>query len=208
MTFDSEAALAWVATLADLVEANAARLTGLDAAIGDGDHGFNMLRGLSAARKVDGDTPGAVLTGVGRTLVSTVGGAAGPLYGTFFRRAGKALEDAADVDPATLGAALEAGEAGVQQLGKAEEGDKTMIDAMAPAVRAYQDAVGGRADFAGAALAALAAAREGSAAAIPLQARKGRASYLGERSKDHADPGAESTVLLFEALAQVAGGAG
>jgi dihydroxyacetone kinase-like protein len=208
VTFDSTAALAWVASLADLIEANAARLTDLDAAIGDGDHGFNLVRGFSAARKVEGDTPGAVLAGVGRTLVSTVGGASGPLYGTFFRRVGKALGDEAAADAAGVGAALEAGVSGLQQLGKAEEGDKTMIDAMAPAVRAYQGALDGHADLAGAALAAVGAAREGAAAAVPLQARKGRASYLGERSKDHADPGAESAVLLFEALAQVTGGTG
>jgi dihydroxyacetone kinase-like protein len=195
----------WITRFSELVTADAERLTRLDSAIGDGDHGSNLDRGLRAAvAALDGDLPpGKVLITAGRTLVSKTGGASGPLYGTALRRAGKALGDAAEVDAAGLGAALRAALDGVQELGKAEEGDKTMIDALAPAVAAYEAAAGD--GLAAAAAAALSAAEKGAESTVPLQARKGRASYLGPRSVGHLDPGAASTVLLFRALADAAG---
>ena len=194
----------WMERFSELVTADAERLTRLDSEIGDGDHGSNLDRGLRAAvAALDGDLPpGKVLMTAGRTLVSKTGGASGPLYGTALRRAGKALGDAAEVDATALGAALRAALDGVQELGKAEEGDKTMIDALAPAVTAYEAAAGD--GLAAAARAALDAAEKGAEATVPLQARKGRASYLGPRSVGHLDPGAASTVLLFRALADVA----
>jgi dihydroxyacetone kinase-like protein len=152
-------------------------------------------------------TPGALLTLVGNTLISKVGGASGPLYGTAFRRAGKALGDEADVSPEALGTALQAALEGVQGLGAANEGDKTMVDALAPAVRAYQHALAAGAALPAAAQAAAAAASKGAEATIPLQALKGRASYLGPRSVGHQDPGATSTALLVGALASVLEGA-
>jgi dihydroxyacetone kinase-like protein len=197
----------WITRFSSLVSADAERLTRLDSAIGDGDHGSNLDRGLRAAvAALDGDLPpGKVLITAGRTLVSKTGGASGPLYGTALRRAGKALGDATEVDAAGLGAALRAALDGVQELGKAEPGDKTMIDALAPAVAAYEAAAGE--GLAAAAPAALDAAAQGAESTVPLQARKGRASYLGPRSVGHLDPGAASTVLLFRALADVADGA-
>ena len=194
----------WMERFSELVTADAERLTRLDSEIGDGDHGSNLDRGLRAAvAALDGDLPpGKVLMTAGRTLVSKTGGASGPLYGTALRRAGKALGDAAEVDATALGAALRAALDGVQELGKAEEGDKTMIDALAPAVTAYEAAAGD--GLAAAARAALDAAEKGAEATVPLQARKGRASYLGPRSVGHLDPGAASTVLLFRALADTA----
>ncbi|NGO69467.1 dihydroxyacetone kinase subunit DhaL [Streptomyces boncukensis] len=188
---------------AEDVEREADRLTELDAAIGDADHGGNMRRGFEAVRtalRTDADgagpgTPGAVLMLAGRTLVSTVGGASGPLYGTLLRRAGKALGDAETVDVAGLAAALRTGVDAVAQLGGAAVGDKTMLDALIPAVDALPRG------FA----AATAAAEEGAKATVPLQARKGRASYLGERSIGHQDPGATSSALLVGALARGGG---
>ncbi|MFL6052956.1 MAG: dihydroxyacetone kinase subunit DhaL [Actinoallomurus sp.] len=198
--------LRWIERFAELVAADADRLTRLDAAIGDGDHGTNLNRGLRAAVEAlePGLPPGKVLMTAGRALVSRTGGASGPLYGGALRRAGKALDGAADVDAAALGAALRAALDAVRELGKAVEGDKTMVDALAPAVAAYEAAVTD--GVAAAAQAALAAAEKGSEATVPLQARKGRASYLGPRSVGHQDPGAASTVLLFRALAEAAGG--
>ncbi len=149
-------------------------------------------------------TPGAVLTLTGSTLISKVGGASGPLYGTAFRRAGQALGAADEVDLAALGQALEAALAGVQQLGAAREGDKTMVDALAPATRALAKAVAEGAAQADALAAAAAAAAEGAAATVSMQARKGRASYLGPRSVGHEDPGAASTVLILTALRDAA----
>jgi dihydroxyacetone kinase phosphoprotein-dependent L subunit len=194
----------WIIRFAELVAADADRLTRLDAAIGDGDHGTNLDRGLRAAVAALGEDlpPGKVLMTAGRALISKTGGASGPLYGTALRRAGKALDP--DVSVSSLGAALRAALEGVQELGQAEEGDKTMVDALAPAVAAYEAADGPSA----AAEAALAAAEKGAEATIPLQARKGRASYLGPRSVGHLDPGAASMVLLFRALAETSGGEG
>jgi dihydroxyacetone kinase-like protein len=193
----------WIERFAELVEAEADHLTRLDAAIGDGDHGTNLNRGLRAAvaSLEPGLPPGKVLTTAGRALVSKTGGASGPLYGTALRRAGKALGDASEVNADELGAALRAALEAVQELGRAEEGDKTMIDALAPAVAAY--AAGVAEGMPAAVRAALDAAEKGAETTIPLQARKGRASYLGPRSVGHLDPGAASTVLLFRALAEV-----
>ncbi|MEU7052032.1 dihydroxyacetone kinase subunit DhaL [Streptomyces eurythermus] len=188
----------WMTTAAASVDREAERLTALDSAIGDADHGSNLRRGFTAVatalEKETPGTPGGVLILAGRQLISTVGGASGPLYGTLLRRAGKALGDAAEVGEEELAAALRAGVEGVMTLGGAAPGDKTMIDALMPAV----DALG--TGFA----AARAAAEEGAAATIPLRARKGRASYLGERSVGHQDPGATSSALLIAALAETA----
>ena len=200
----------WITRASSDFEDNKDHLTHLDAAIGDADHGINLVRGFTAAVAAVAEkqppTPGELLTLVGNTLISKVGGASGPLYGTAFRRAGKALGTEADVAPEALGAALQAGLEGVQGLGAAAEGDKTMVDALAPAVRAYQHALTTGATIADAAQAAAAAAEQGAEATIPLQALKGRASYLGARSVGHQDPGATSTALLLAALAAALGG--
>jgi dihydroxyacetone kinase-like protein len=204
---------AWLRAFARLVAENEDELTRLDAAIGDADHGSNMNRGLTAAAAAldelaAGDPPPAAgprLTKVGMTLVSTVGGASGPLFGTFFLRMGSTLGD--QDTPAALAAALRAGLAGVVQRGKAEAGDKTMYDALAPAVEAFEAALAAGEPLAGAFAAASKAADDGCAATIPLVARKGRASYLGERSVGHQDPGA-TTVSLFFRAALDAGAAG
>ena len=195
----------WMNGAAAAIEAEADHLTQLDSAIGDGDHGTNMVRGMRAvlaalADPGDVTAPGKRLILAGKTLVSTVGGASGPLWGTALRRAGRALGDAEALDGPALVSALEAALAGVQELGAAEPGDKTMVDALGPAVAALR----GRLD-AGDALpealeAAADAAEEGARATAPMQARKGRASYLGERSVGHQDPGATSTALIIRAL--------
>ena len=192
--------LAWLRAFAALINDNTDFLTDLDAAIGDADHGTNMARGTTAALgKLDDATPlGAMFRSVGMTLVSTVGGSAGPLYGTFFMKFGAKLGDVEDVSLTTFAAALKAGRDGVVARGKAAVGEKTMIDAMTPAVEAFDSHVGD--GPLAAAEAALAAAQQGRDATIPLVAKKGRASYLGERSAGHQDPGATSTAYLFEAL--------
>jgi dihydroxyacetone kinase-like protein len=195
----------WVETAAATLHEQRDYLTQLDAAIGDADHGTNMDRGFSAVvAKLDGldAPPGKLLTAVGSTLVSTVGGASGPLWGTAFRRAGKALGDAPDFGAQELSDALTAALAGVVELGAAQEGDKTMVDALAPAVRALQSELESGGDLASAVAAARAAGEEGMRATTPLQALKGRASYLGERSIGHQDPGATSTALILAALEQ------
>ncbi|WP_067831720.1 dihydroxyacetone kinase subunit DhaL [Actinomadura kijaniata] len=197
------AAERWVRTAAERVAADAERLTRLDAAIGDGDHGHNLERGFTAAvAALPGDAPpGKVLVAAGRALVSKTGGASGPLYGTALRRAGKALGDTAEIDAAALATALRAALDGVTELGRAAQGDKTMVDALAPAVAAFEQARDDGGDLAACARAAADAAERGAEATVPLQAHKGRASYLGERSKGHMDPGAASTALLLRALA-------
>lgn len=184
-------------------------LTDLDSAIGDADHGVNMDRGFTAvtAKLADLDATdlGTTAKTVGMTLISTVGGAAGPLYGTFFLRLATALGDSQAVDSAGLGAALRAGLEGVAARGKAVLDDKTMVDAMSPAVDAYDASAGD--GIAPALTAAAEAAATGRDRVTPLVARKGRASYLGERSANHQDPGATSTTILFESLRDaVAGG--
>jgi dihydroxyacetone kinase-like protein len=201
---------AWITSAAGVIEANRDHLTQLDAAIGDADHGINLARGfaavLAALAAKPAATPGAVLTLTGATLISKVGGASGPLYGTAFRRAGQSLGTADEVGLAALGQALEAALAGVQQLGAAREGDKTLVDALAPATRALAKAVAEGAAQADALAAVAAAAADGAAATVSMQARKGRASYLGPRSVGHEDPGAASTVLILTALRDAAAG--
>lgn len=195
----------WLTRFADLVAAQKELLTALDAAIGDADHGINMERGLSAVLArlpeltAEGATPGSLATGVARALISTVGGASGPLYGTFFLRLGGALGGDPAVAPARFAAALRAGLEGTVARGRTLLDDKTMIDAMAPAVAAIEEEVASGGWPGALALGARAAAA-GRDRVTPLVARKGRASYLGERSAGHQDPGATSTVLLFEAL--------
>ena len=207
MPVDTPLAEAWVREFASSVSAARDELTKLDQAIGDGDHGANLSRGMTAVTDtLTGDTPGDVLKLVGRTLISKVGGASGPLYGTAFRETAKALGDAAEVDDATFAAALRAGLDGIVRLGKAEEGDKTMVDAWLPALAALDAALGSRSTLADAAAEAAKAAAAGTEATIPMQARKGRASYLGPRSVGHQDPGATSSTMLFAALAKVAAG--
>jgi dihydroxyacetone kinase-like protein len=199
---------AWIAVAARAVEEQRDHLTQLDAAIGDADHGINLSRGftavLSALETAAPATPGAVLTLTGSTLISKVGGASGPLYGVAFRRAGKALGDAPDVDMPALAGALEAALAGVQQLGAAREGDKTMVDALAPATGAFSKAISEGASPADALSALAEAAQAGAVATISMQALKGRASYLGPRSVGHEDPGAASTALILGALRDAA----
>jgi len=205
---------AWITAVAAVIEANRDHLTQLDAAIGDADHGINLARGFTAVLAAINEppsgtgaaTPGAVLTLTGATLISKVGGASGPLYGTAFRRAGKALGTAPEVGLPELEEALTAALAGVQQLGAAREGDKTMVDALAPATRAFSKAIAEGASQAGALAALASAAAEGATATIQLQARKGRASYLGPRSVGHEDPGAASTALILAALRDTASG--
>jgi phosphoenolpyruvate---glycerone phosphotransferase subunit DhaL len=180
-------------------------LTQLDAAIGDADHGTNMDRGFTAVLEkleaADAPTvPGRMLTTAGGTLVSTVGGASGPLWGTALRRAGRALGDADEFEAEQLATALQAALDGVVELGAAREGEKTMVDALSPAVRALRDSLSNGGSISDAVAAARAAGEEGMRATVPLQARKGRASYLGERSIGHQDPGATSTVLILAAL--------
>jgi phosphoenolpyruvate---glycerone phosphotransferase subunit DhaL len=182
-------------------------LTQLDAAIGDADHGTNMDRGFTAVlAKLDaGDAPqapGPMLVTAGSTLVSTVGGASGPLWGTALRRAGRALGDGDEFDGAQLALALRAALDGVVELGAAEEGDKTMVDSLSPAVRALDESLRSGASITEALATAQTAGEEGMRATVPLQAQKGRASYLGERSIGHQDPGATSTALILAALAR------
>jgi dihydroxyacetone kinase-like protein len=179
-------------------------LTALDAAIGDADHGTNMSRGFTAVEAkladLDGATPGRILTTAGTTLIGTVGGASGPLWGSALRRAGRALGDEETFDADGLVAALEAALQAIVDLGKAEPGDKTMVDALGPAVEALRTEVGAGRPVAEALEAAHAAAQAGAEATIPLLAKKGRASYLGERSIGHQDPGATSTAIIVAAL--------
>ncbi|MEE4595588.1 dihydroxyacetone kinase subunit DhaL [Streptomyces sp. DSM 41524] len=193
--------LRWLTAAATSVGREAARLTDLDSAIGDADHGTNMQRGFAAVaealEKEPPGSPGAALILAGRQLISKVGGASGPLYGTLLRRAGKALGDAEQITPQQLADALRAGVDAVAQLGGAAAGDKTMLDALLPAVEALG---GGTGSFA----AAGEAAEKGALATVPMLARKGRASYLGERSVGHQDPGATSSALIIGALAEAA----
>jgi phosphoenolpyruvate---glycerone phosphotransferase subunit DhaL len=240
---------AWIRRSAALIAADSDRLTRLDAAIGDGDHGVNLARGFAAAVAAlpaddpsrgsshgssdgssdglsdgpsdgpsdgssdgsstgpsdgpSGISPGRVLITAGRAIVSKTGGCSGPLYGNALRKAGKTLGDAAEVGTAELRAALRAALEEVQALGKAVPGDKTMVDALAAGVNAYDAALRDGGDLATCTAAAATAAAEGAAATVPLRARKGRASYLGPRSIGHEDPGAASAALLLRALADV-----
>jgi dihydroxyacetone kinase-like protein len=204
VTLQSATIAAWMTEIGAAVRAHRDQLTQLDAAIGDGDHGTNMVRGFDAVEKAlagrGEDAPGQVLITCGKTLVATVGGASGPLWGSALRRAGRSLGAAAEIDGAQLAGALEAALAAIQELGAAEVGDKTIVDALEPAVAALRTALGAGEPLARALEAAAAAAEEGALATVPLQARKGRASYLGERSIGHQDPGATSTALIMRAL--------
>jgi dihydroxyacetone kinase-like protein len=203
---DAACVRSWLGVVATRLEAERDFLTQLDAAIGDADHGINMHRGFTAVMARVGDieeaTPGQLLKAAGRTFVSTVGGAAGPLYGTAFLQAGEALGDAASFGPRLLLDALRASLEGVQRIGAASPGDKTMVDALSPALGAFELELRMGGSLETATSGAREAAAEGMRATIPLQARKGRASYLGPRSVGHQDPGATSTALMFAALEQ------
>jgi dihydroxyacetone kinase-like protein len=197
--------IAWLSAAEAAVSDRADYLTQLDAAIGDGDHGINMTRGFAAVGKAlagqgDAIPPGRALILAGKTLVSTVGGASGPLWGSALRSAGRSLGDAETFDGEQLADALDAALGAVVDLGAAAPGDKTMVDALGPAVAALRDAVAGGASLGDALAAAADAAAGGARATVPMQARKGRASYLGERSIGHEDPGAASTTLIIAAL--------
>ncbi|MFI6144137.1 dihydroxyacetone kinase subunit DhaL [Streptomyces sp. NPDC051109] len=195
---DTEFFRSWMTAAAAAVEREADRLTELDSPIGDADHGSNLLRGFTAVRAAlaadPATSPGAVLVLAGRTLISTVGGASGPLYGTLLRRTGKELGESAEVSDEELRKALYAGVGAVAQLGGAAPGDKTMLDALVPGVAALGTSYRAAAE----------AAQDGAQATVPMLARKGRASYLGERSIGHQDPGATSSALLLGALADTA----
>ncbi|MDY0816124.1 dihydroxyacetone kinase subunit DhaL [Kitasatospora purpeofusca] len=225
MDVDTRLAEDWVRAIAAAVEREHERLTELDSAIGDGDHGSNLRRGFAAvlaaldspdpapdspdspdspAGPAPDGGPGALLTRTGSTLISKVGGASGPLYGKAFRAIGAALPPPGrpGADAAGLGEALAAGLRAVRDLGRAAPGDKTVVDAWTPALDAYREAVAAGAGLPEATAAAAGGAERGALDTVPLQARKGRASYLGPRSVGHQDPGAASTALLFRALAE------
>jgi dihydroxyacetone kinase-like protein len=198
---------AWMAEIGAAVREQRDRLTQLDAAIGDGDHGTNMVRGFDAVEQAlagqgTGVPPGRLLITSGKTLVSTVGGASGPLWGSALRRAGRSLGDAAEIDGAQLATAIDAALTAIKELGAAVIGDKTIVDALEPAAAALRGAVREGQPVSRAVASAAAAAEEGARATVPLQARKGRASYLGERSIGHQDPGATSAALIMRALAR------
>jgi dihydroxyacetone kinase-like protein len=200
--------ISWLTEAEDQIKAQSDYLTQLDAAIGDGDHGINMRRGFDAVGKAlsgqsDGTPPGRLLIVAGKTLVATVGGASGPLWGSALRRAGRALGDAGSFDGRQFALAVDAAIEGVVELGAAAPGDKTMIDALLPAARALHEALDADEPFEQAARAAAAAARAGAEATVPMRARKGRASYLGERSIGHQDPGATSAAIILGAFSQV-----
>jgi phosphoenolpyruvate---glycerone phosphotransferase subunit DhaL len=198
--------VAWVEAFSSTVAENKDYLTRLDAAIGDADHGTNVDRGMKAVlgklNGLEGDDIGALLKTVGMTLVSTVGGAAGPLYGTLFLQMGMATTGKSELQPEDWAAALDAAVTGVQMRGKAEPGDKTMVDALIPARDAFASALAEGASFEDALESSAEAAEEGMQATIPLVAKKGRASYLGERSAGHQDPGATSSHLLLKTAAE------
>jgi dihydroxyacetone kinase-like protein len=194
----------WMNEVAVAVTAERDYLVQLDAAIGDGDHGINMTRGFNAvvvALAQRGDAaPGPLLTLAGKTLVSSVGGASGPLWGSALRRAGRTLGDGPTFDGAALVGALEAGLAAIIDLGAASRGDKTMVDALDPAITTLRDRVDAGLPLEICLSQAAEAAEQGMRATVPMQARKGRASYLGERSIGHQDPGATSAALVMRAL--------
>lgn len=207
MAVDCAALTRWFEAFADLVDDNAAHLTELDRQIGDADHGSNMQRGLRAVHELDTSDltqAGPLLKKVGLTLVSTVGGASGPLFGTFFLRFASAAT-APTMNTQQVAAGLRAGLEGIMARGKGVEGDKTLVDALAPAVRAFGEAQQQGATMLEAWQRALAAGIEGRDATADMVARKGRASYLGDRSRGTVDPGAASMVLLLESAADTLG---
>jgi dihydroxyacetone kinase-like protein len=202
----------WIEEFGSTVAENREYLTQLDSAIGDADHGINMDRGMKAVlaklEGLEGDDVGGLLKTVGMTLVSSVGGAGGPLYGTLFLQMGTATAGKSELEPEDWAAALDGAVDGVQMRGKAELADKTMIDALIPARDAFHSALTDGASFADALNRSAGAAEEGMLSTIPLVARKGRASYLGERSAGHQDPGATSSYLLLKTAAETWSGAG
>jgi dihydroxyacetone kinase-like protein len=206
---DAATITTWMREIDGAVRAERDHLVQLDAAIGDGDHGTNMVRGFEAVVQAlagaGDEPPGKLLILAGRTLVSTVGGASGPLWGSALRSGGRVLGDSPTFDGGQLVEVLAAALGSVKDLGTAAVGDKTMVDALEPAVEALREKIAGGASATEAIDAAAAAAEAGMRATIPLQARKGRASYLGERSVGHQDPGATSTALIIRALQKAVG---
>jgi len=203
---DTAALSAWLREFARLVAENKTLLTDLDSAIGDADHGTNLDRGMTAVLAVlDAGTPAELFKRTGMSLVSAVGGTSGPLYGTAFLRMATAAGDAATLDTAGFAAVLRAALEGVVARGKAVVGDKTMVDALTPAVEAFDESVKSQLSLGDALRASVRAAEQGRDATIPLVARKGRASYLGERSAGHQDPGATSVTMLLTAAATTLG---
>ena len=206
----NEDVLRWIERIADVLHEQAAYLTQLDSPIGDADHGVNMDRGFKAVREkiaaIQGSDAATLLKTVGMTLVSTVGGASGPLYGTAFLRASAALANKQDLTPADIVAMLEAFLGGIVARGKAHTGEKTMVDALTPALEAAKKAASEGASLADVTARASQAAEEGARATIPMLATKGRASYLGERSIGHQDPGATSSWYILRSLAEACAG--
>ena len=203
-TVTKEQVVRWLEATAAVLEANKGYLTDLDSAIGDADHGTNMDRGFKKVMEklptvADKDL-GNILKTVGMTLISSVGGASGPLYGTFYMRGGMAADAKEELDADDLVNVLQGAVDGIVQRGRAQPGDKTMVDALLPALAALKQAVADGQELPAAVAAAVAAAEQGMKDTIPLQARKGRASYLGERSIGHQDPGATSSHLILNAL--------
>lgn len=204
MTLTQPQILQWLQVFDDKIEQNQEYLTELDAAIGDADHGINMARGW---KKVSSQLPiladkdiGSILKTVSMTLISSVGGASGPLYGTWFLRASAAVAGKQELTEPDILELLQAGLAGVLQRGKAELGDKTMVDVLSPAVVKFGEAVGKGNNIRQALQRAVAVAEQGMKETTPMLARKGRASYLGERSRGHQDPGATSAYLMLQSL--------
>jgi len=205
MPISRDQALEWIKSVAAVLNENRDYLIQLDAAIGDADHGANMDRGFKKVLEkmpefADKDI-GTIFKSVGMNLISTVGGAGGPLYGTFFLQMGMKSAGKMELNLEDWSAALEAGVGGVVMRGKAELGDKTMVDALTPAVNSLKQSVQENQAFSAALQASAAAAKEGMLATTPLVARKGRASYLGERSAGHQDPGATSSYMILQAAA-------
>lgn len=205
MAISRDEVLEWIKNTADVLKENRDYLTELDAAIGDADHGANMDRGFKAVMTKMPDMTdkdiGTIFKTVGMTLVSTVGGAGGPLYGTFYLQAGMKSAGKMELNLEDWTMALEAAVDGVVMRGKAELGDKTMVDALTPAVESLKKAINGSVPFSEALRNSAEAAKEGMVGTIPLVARKGRASYLGERSAGHQDPGATSSYLILDTAA-------
>ena len=200
--FDTAATVAWIREVSDVIAAEEQHLTTLDRTIGDGDHGANLRRGFAAVTaKLDGEfaNPAEVLKTVATTLISTVGGASGPLFGTAFLKGSMAVKDRESLDGKGVAAFVRAAGEGVKARGKAEAGDKTMVDAWLPAADAAEAAAEAGGDAQQVFAAAATAAAQGAEATEPLVARKGRASYLGERAIGHRDPGAESTAFILKA---------
>lgn len=205
MSIHRDDALAWIKSVAAVIDENKSYLTQLDAAIGDADHGANMDRGFKAVMgkipEISDKDIGTIFKTIGMTLISTVGGAGGPLYGTFFLQAGMKTAGKIELSLADWCDAMEAALSGIIMRGKAEIGDKTMVDALTPAVHALKEAVQTNTPINAALSLSAEAAQKGMEGTIPLVARKGRASYLGERSAGHQDPGATSSFLILKAAA-------